>query len=58
MHEFPEVDRAEWFDFDAAMEKIIEAQQGLLRQLTNSLKAYFNLANGSAAPGSADRSTD
>jgi predicted NUDIX family NTP pyrophosphohydrolase len=31
--EFPEVDRAAWFDFDAAMEKIIEAQQGLLTQL-------------------------
>ena len=33
MHEFPEVDCAAWFDFDAAMEKIIEAQQSLLKQL-------------------------
>jgi predicted NUDIX family NTP pyrophosphohydrolase len=33
MREFPEVDRAAWFDFGTAAEKIIEAQQGLLKQL-------------------------
>ena len=37
MRDFPEVDRAAWFDFDAAMEKIIEAQQGFLKQLTTIL---------------------
>ncbi len=37
MQDFPEVDRAAWFDFDAAMEKIIEAQQGLLKQLSQIL---------------------
>jgi predicted NUDIX family NTP pyrophosphohydrolase len=37
MREFPEVDRAEWFDFDVAMEKIIEAQRGLLIQLKTIL---------------------
>ena len=31
--EFPEVDRAEWFPFDSAVEKINEAQRQLLRQL-------------------------
>lgn len=35
--EFPEVDRAAWFDFEAAMVKIIEAQQGLLKQLVTLL---------------------
>jgi predicted NUDIX family NTP pyrophosphohydrolase len=37
MCEFPEIDRAAWFDFDTAMEKIIEAQQGLLAQLQTFL---------------------
>jgi predicted NUDIX family NTP pyrophosphohydrolase len=31
--EFPEVDRAEWFDFATAMQKINEAQAQLLTQL-------------------------
>src|SRR4051794_21057651 len=31
MREFPEVDRAEWFDFKTAEGKIIEAQRGLLQ---------------------------
>ena len=33
MQEIPEVDRAEWFDFDAAREKILEGQRGLLDEL-------------------------
>lgn len=37
MSEFPEVDRAAWFDFDAAAERIIEAQQGFLKQLATIL---------------------
>jgi predicted NUDIX family NTP pyrophosphohydrolase len=37
MREFPEVDRAEWFDFKLAFEKIIEAQQCLLKQLATIL---------------------
>jgi predicted NUDIX family NTP pyrophosphohydrolase len=37
MREFPEVDRAAWFDFGTAAEKIIEAQQGLLIQLATVL---------------------
>src|SRR5438105_15789664 len=31
--EFPEVDRAEWFDLDAATEKINEGQRNLVAQL-------------------------
>lgn len=34
MSEFPEVDRAEWFDLDAATEKILESQRPLLEQLS------------------------
>jgi predicted NUDIX family NTP pyrophosphohydrolase len=33
--EFPEVDRAEWFDFDTAKEKIIPAQADLIDQLAD-----------------------
>jgi predicted NUDIX family NTP pyrophosphohydrolase len=39
MREFPEVDGAEWFDFDVATEKIIEAQQGLILQLKMNLSS-------------------
>jgi predicted NUDIX family NTP pyrophosphohydrolase len=31
--EIPEVDRAGWFDLDAAREKILEGQRGLLDEL-------------------------
>jgi predicted NUDIX family NTP pyrophosphohydrolase len=37
MREFPEVDRAEWFDFKMAEEKMIEAQQAVLKQLATIL---------------------
>jgi predicted NUDIX family NTP pyrophosphohydrolase len=37
LREFPEVDRAAWFDFDTASEKIIEAQRDLLKQLATSV---------------------
>ena len=33
MQEIPEVDRAGWFDLDAAMEKILEGQRELLDEL-------------------------
>jgi predicted NUDIX family NTP pyrophosphohydrolase len=33
LSEFPEVDRAVWFDFDTAMKKINEGQRQLLEQL-------------------------
>ena len=38
MREFPEVDRAEWFDFKTAEEKIIEAQREFLSELKTMLK--------------------
>ncbi len=34
--DFPEVDRAEWFPLDAAMEKINEGQRELLQQLSSA----------------------
>jgi predicted NUDIX family NTP pyrophosphohydrolase len=37
MREFPEVDRAEWFDFKEALEKIIEAQRQFLSELKTRL---------------------
>lgn len=33
MKEFPEVDRGEWFDLATAMQKINEAQRGLISQV-------------------------
>ncbi len=38
MREFPEVDRAEWFDFKTAEEKIIQAQREFLSELKTMLK--------------------
>jgi predicted NUDIX family NTP pyrophosphohydrolase len=35
--EFPEVDRAEWFDFAAAMRKLIEGQRPILEELARRL---------------------
>jgi predicted NUDIX family NTP pyrophosphohydrolase len=35
--EFPEVDRAGWFDLDAAEEKLLRGQRGLLAQLRGLL---------------------
>ena len=35
--EFPEVDRAEWFTVDEAIEKILEAQAPLIAQLSKKL---------------------
>ncbi|HEX4413411.1 MAG TPA: NUDIX domain-containing protein [Lacipirellulaceae bacterium] len=37
LREFPEVDRAAWFDFDTALEKMVEAQRDLLKQLEKLL---------------------
>jgi predicted NUDIX family NTP pyrophosphohydrolase len=39
LQEFPEVDRAGWFTVDAAAEKMIEGQRGLLAQLQSRLEA-------------------
>ncbi|MEX0613709.1 MAG: NUDIX domain-containing protein [Pirellulales bacterium] len=36
--EFPEVDRAEWFDLETAREKILESQGPFLDQLQSSLQ--------------------
>ncbi|MBN9474493.1 MAG: NUDIX hydrolase [Bordetella sp. SCN 67-23] len=36
---FPEVDRAEWFDLDAAREKLIEGQRPLIERLQDLLRA-------------------
>jgi predicted NUDIX family NTP pyrophosphohydrolase len=38
MQEFPEVDRAEWFDLDTARRKILASQRGLLDRLGEQLK--------------------
>ncbi|HVM81444.1 MAG TPA: NUDIX domain-containing protein [Stellaceae bacterium] len=38
MREFPEIDRAGWFDLTAARRKIIKGQLGLLDQLERSLR--------------------
>jgi predicted NUDIX family NTP pyrophosphohydrolase len=35
--EFPEIDRAEWFGFEAAMEKIAKGQAPLLKELLEKL---------------------
>ena len=35
--QFPEVDRAEWFDFAAAMRKLIEGQRPILEELARRL---------------------
>jgi len=37
--EFPEVDRAEWFSFEAAREKILPAQAELLERLSQRLES-------------------
>ena len=37
--EFPEVDRAEWFDLEAAQEKILPAQAELLNRLLERLES-------------------
>jgi predicted NUDIX family NTP pyrophosphohydrolase len=37
MHEFPEVDRGEWFTMDAARERILEAQRTLLDEAVSLL---------------------
>ena len=39
MAEFPEVDRAEWFDFETARRKIIDGQRPILDELEGRLKA-------------------
>jgi predicted NUDIX family NTP pyrophosphohydrolase len=38
MAEFPEIDRAAWFDFDAAREKLVSAQAELLDRLLERLR--------------------
>jgi len=37
MHEYPELDRAEWFDVPSALEKINPAQAALIKQLIRKL---------------------
>jgi predicted NUDIX family NTP pyrophosphohydrolase len=37
--DFPEIDQASWFTIDAAAEKIISGQRGLLEELKSSLAA-------------------
>jgi predicted NUDIX family NTP pyrophosphohydrolase len=37
VHEYPEVDRAEWFDLDTAAEKLVKAQVAFLERLTQAL---------------------
>ena len=39
IQEFPEVDRAEWFHLDRAIEKITKGQRGFIEELVNMLKA-------------------
>ena len=39
MQAFPEIDRAEWFPLDVAMEKINPGQQGLIAQLKEMISA-------------------
>ena len=39
MTQFPEVDRAEWFDFEVARKKLIAAQTNLIDQLEEKLKS-------------------
>jgi len=36
--EFPEIDRAEWFDVDVAKRKILKGQLGLIEELQDILK--------------------
>jgi len=38
MQEFPEVDKAGWFDLETARSKIVKAQAGFLDQLKVRLK--------------------
>jgi len=38
MQQFPEVDRAGWFDLDAARDKLIEGQRGFLDRLAALLR--------------------
>jgi predicted NUDIX family NTP pyrophosphohydrolase len=42
MQEFPEVDRAEWFDLAAAQKKIIGGQRPLLERLAELVGAIRN----------------
>ena len=37
LRQFPEVDRAEWFDFAAALRKLIEGQRPILQELARRL---------------------
>jgi len=37
--EFPEIDRAEWFDLDEAAKRILAGQSGFLRELAEKLSA-------------------
>lgn len=39
MREFPEVDRADWFDLETARRKLVRAQAGLLEALRDRLDA-------------------
>lgn len=38
MQEFPEVDKAEWFTYDEAVEKLLPAQLPMLQQLAQTIK--------------------
>jgi predicted NUDIX family NTP pyrophosphohydrolase len=40
IQEYPEVDRAEWFTFEAAMKKILKGQQGFIVQLVKILEKH------------------
>jgi predicted NUDIX family NTP pyrophosphohydrolase len=42
MQEFPEVDRAEWFDLETAAKKLIPAQVDFLKRLADILHKPFN----------------
>lgn len=45
VEEFPEIDRAEWFDFLKSKEKLNEAQGSIIDELTQILSVKQNLLN-------------
>ena len=50
MQEFPEVDRAAWFDIDAARQKLHKGQVGFLDELEQQLAA-LSQSGGDPVPG-------
>jgi predicted NUDIX family NTP pyrophosphohydrolase len=52
--EFPEIDRADWFNIEIARDKILKGQKGFLDQLQELLAAEKNIEPGRSQSGEQD----